>query len=708
MKKYFCLIASIVIGAISLSSCKAQDNDSLPSFEKSIYDTCKLEEGNCWGNCFWRYDRSTKTLTIEPAKEYTLERPYSAYMDRIENVVIEKGVKEIPDSAFEEFLNLKKLTLNEGLTTIGDFAFLGCDKLRSVNFPESLEEIGSRAFTFGTPFVNTSVSEYEMIHCNDFIFQKKDDGFYLFGYIGSDLEILLPNEFKYNGKTISEYKIDSYAFYNNYDLKKVIIPASCKEIGYSAFEGCESLSSIILSEGFESISSYAFYGCNSLSSITIPTSIESISYTSFSGCKKLEEVTILSDAVPSLDYFPVCQRLYLSDTVSNISKESKEPISMDIYTSSEYVKELFKDDERVIVHDKTSNERSIFNVGDYVFQMTSSGLYLIGYSGNDTDLVLPDEITYNGNIIHEYSITNNAFEGLGFIKSVTIPSSVKKIDKGSFDSCRGIEWFKLLGDVLQYVPDEVEEEMVEELSTLKKGYYYETSKDKHKFIGVEGQPTVFYILYSNHGWGLLSPRPHAFFYRELENPINYDDYFVDEGDFTFAYFNEKAYLYKYQGNDEVVTLPDSFTFKGKVIDKYEIYNSAFSNKNMQRLILSNSVTKIGSGAFFDCNYLLSVTIPRSVKEIDDNAFAYCENLVEFRITNSLKNLDFSVISDTKVKSISYLGSKKEASAIFEEIKKYYEDRIANEDSYFKYTLEKIECTDGILEFPKPEYKEETN
>ena len=52
----------------------------------------------------------------------------------------------------------------------------------------------------------------------------------------------------------------------------------------------------------------------------------------------------------------------------------------------------------------------------------------------------------------------------------------------------------------------------------------------------------------------------------------------------------------------------------------------------------NSVTSIGSSAFYRCDGLTSVTIPNSVTSIGEKAFAYCYGLTSIEIPNSVTSI----------------------------------------------------------------------
>ena len=55
-------------------------------------------------------------------------------------------------------------------------------------------------------------------------------------------------------------------------------------------------------------------------------------------------------------------------------------------------------------------------------------------------------------------------------------------------------------------------------------------------------------------------------------------------------------------------------------------------------IIPDSVTNIGDGAFYKCEYLKSINIPDSVTNIGDYAFVGCESLTSINIPNSVTNI----------------------------------------------------------------------
>ena len=74
------------------------------------------------------------------------------------------------------------------------------------------------------------------------------------------------------------------------------------------------------------------------------------------------------------------------------------------------------------------------------------------------------------------------------------------------------------------------------------------------------------------------------------------------GDYLFYTYDNVHYLLGYVGNDTDIKLPNSY--KG---ESYEIYQYAFYNRDdLTSVVISNSVTSIGTSAFSGCNSLMSI------------------------------------------------------------------------------------------------------
>ncbi len=125
----------------------------------------------------WNYDSDTKTLTFsgkEPIPSYDLdERPWKDYVEEVENIVINEGVRGIGNQAFSGFSGLTTVTIPASVTSIGKYAFNYCSGLTTITIPASVKSIGFYAFNSCTgltivtiPAGVTSIGNYAFEGCS--------------------------------------------------------------------------------------------------------------------------------------------------------------------------------------------------------------------------------------------------------------------------------------------------------------------------------------------------------------------------------------------------------------------------------------------------------------------------------------------------------------------------------------------------------------
>lgn len=84
---------------------------------------------------------------------------------------------------------------------------------------------------------------------------------------------------------------------------------------------------------------------------------------------------------------------------------------------------------------------------------------------------------------------------------------------------------------------------------------------------------------------------------------------------------------KYIGTNKITQVPDFIT---------KIGENAFSNRDVQKVILSPSLKLIGKNAFSWCEHLTEIELPDSLQMIDDGAFSNCCSLVNIKLPKDLK------------------------------------------------------------------------
>ena len=108
-----------------------------------------------------------------------------------------------------------------------------------------------------------------------------------------------------------------------------------------------------------------------------------------------------------------------------------------------------------------------------------------------------------------------------------------------------------------------------------------------------------------------------------------------------------AKVIEYNGTATDVSI--AITYQGLPVK--HIYSEAFNNTSIKSVIIPDSVTYIGSYAFYDCDSLTSVTIGNSVTNIGGSAFYSCNSLKKVNYTGTIDQwaeIDFTSSSSNPV------------------------------------------------------------
>lgn len=252
-------------------------------------------------------DRESGTLTVKGAGEMELFRaaraPWWAYNNEIKYVVVEEGITKIASVAFLN-TNMTKLTIPSTLVEIGADA-LSMTDLEEIVVPEN--------------------SKLSVLYVSNYFrnipwYKNQPDGPVYLGKLLVDYKGTMPDN---TTVTVKEgtYAINECAFYNQSNLKDVIVPDSVERIGYRAFyetgwynskPDCELIyigkilyhyktpwnfeedveDELVIPEGIVSISSEAFDGRCNFKTVVIPDSLEHIGVQAFYKCYDVEKIEI--------------------------------------------------------------------------------------------------------------------------------------------------------------------------------------------------------------------------------------------------------------------------------------------------------------------------------------------------------------------------------------------------------------------------------
>ena len=298
------------------------------------------------------FGKERKYYLVIPSKiKYKkVEYPVLAIIDdafsesRINELVIEEGVKYIGNRAFYCCRELTQVSLPSTIRFIGDEAFSVCDKVSRYSLSDSVS-IGRGAFSnnlslveVGMPKVVSNIGAQAFLACRKL---RKVT-------LPENLTHIADSVFKDCNRLASVtfpkslISIGNHAFRNCLLLRNFICPPNLRKIGSCAFCECSDLTTISLSDSLEEIGAGAFSGCNlQIKTLVIPPKIKEIGEDTFAK-NNMEEV-VIPEGVTSIGdrAFKYCSQL----KETNFPQSLKE-IGEDIFygcNSLEYVLARFNE-----------------------------------------------------------------------------------------------------------------------------------------------------------------------------------------------------------------------------------------------------------------------------------------------------------------------------------------------------------------------------
>lgn len=615
-----------------------------------------------------------------------------AYCSKLKSIEISDGVQGIDKYAFYQCANLTSISISNSIRYIGESAFSGCSSLivpiyneyvfaymprsytGSYSIPNGIESIGSNAFSGCSGL--TSIDANTVKYIGDASF--------------SGCSSLTSSTF-----SDSLLQIGTKAFNNCINLTSISLGDSVRTIYDHAFYNCTSLDSIVLPNTMYNIGEYAFYGCASLSSINIPSEViqfpkdrYNANYCSvFANCTNLKTVAINSNAIIGTDYTSTynlsnifgkqVEKYIIGENVNNIGDfafYNCENLTSVILQGQMYSRIL---DEDTYIIDEKGNE--IFKEAGESFSYWT-GIKTIGNNAFSRcskiqSIKIPDRTTkigYNafsgctnldtlvlGNKVSD--IGNDAFWGCSF-SSINIPSSVSKIGQEAFKNCSDLSKVEI-EDIASWANIDFADETANPLYIAKHLYL-----DDEEIINLIIPDTVRAIKnYAFINGENLQSVSIPYSVEEFSTSafsgcnnissvsINSDavaGHNYQEGNNMSHIFGEQ--VKEYVIGDSVSTIGsyafyecdsiDSFVFGKNVttIGSHAFYSAGKFSRRLDPIyedfVLPAKLTSIGAYAFFCWFGLTSLTLPDSMQYIGQAAFGGCQNLAYLSIPASLNSI----------------------------------------------------------------------
>ena len=588
---------------------------------------------------------------------------------------ISNSVTSIGDHAFTGCVSLKSVTIYDSVTSISDGAFFDCEGLKDVYYTSTEDEWNK--ITIGNDNENLTNAT---IHYN---FEPEPSNKQT-GSCGDNVTYSLDTEtgvltISGTGK-MKDYSGEDSPFYQNSNIKSVIIENGVTSIGNLAFSSCNSLIEVSLPSSIISLGVSAFSGCENLMSISIPANVADIQSIAFAGCKKLTSIEVDSN---------------------NENYSSINGVLFD------------KNITELVCYPAGKNDAS-YTVPNTVKSFAYGSFY---DCENLTSVIIPNGVT---------SIGGASFWNCKNLKSIVIPKSVTKIDLFSFNGCESLkdiyytgtqdEWNNItIGDGninltsatihYNFVPCTENQhnyygewKIIEEPTCTKAGLKQRTcSFDGYvqkEEIPAKGHTEVVINGYAAtcEKSGLTDGKKcsacgevleaqkeiaklgHSYTKTVVEPTCTEQGYTIykcetcgetKKADFVNAkghdFSNNAQFCLNGCGkvNPNYVA-PDTSTVQtGSCGDNViyslntetgvltisgtgEMTDSPFSqNSSIKSVIIENGVTSIVTYAFSGCTSLTSITIPDSVVSIGESAFDGCTSLVSVTLSKSITIIEYS-------------------------------------------------------------------
>ena len=377
---------TLVFGTALSTSVYAEDAET--TVEESIstsYDASVVKSGTCGEKATWTLD-ADGTLTISgTGKMDTSLYPWSEYKSTIKAVVIEEGITDISDKAFEDFTAMTSVSFPKSLKTIGVSAFHNCSALKAVKFPENLETVGAYAF-----ILCSSLETVDIPASLTYI------DFQVFHGCGSMRHI---NVAAGNPKYVS---VDDVLY--SKDMKEIITYAS-KRPG-TTFTVPESVEKLC-------VTSIDF--CDELTTVYIGKNVKDFAFAPFYSSMKLTDIIVSEDN----PYFKSVDGVVYS-------KDGKTLVAVPAgkdYTSFDIPSGV----TNIGIGALATTKIPKINIPDTVKVIDNAAFYA---NQQLTDITIPNSVT---------EIVDQAFMYCTKLKAVNVPASVKKIADLAFYNCTAMD-----------------------------------------------------------------------------------------------------------------------------------------------------------------------------------------------------------------------------------------------------------------------------
>lgn len=437
-------------------------------------------------------------------------------------------------------------------------------------------------------------------------------------------------------------------------ITTVVIDQGITNIGNHAFAGCRNLSTVTLPEGITSIGSNAFAGC-AVTEMTLPNSVRSIGSYAYNSCRKLEKITIpsgvtaigdsafgfcasLASAGPiggnyNIQYgwtskipdnaFSNCTNLTdvaISDDISEIGEsafigcdglvnitlpQNVEIIGKSAFQHCSNLEQIVLSDKLHSIEDYTfyyCTKLKNINIPDYV---ATIGTYAFANCTNLESIDIPESV---------HSIGGEAFYACTSLTQVVLSANVTNIGRSVFKNCTNLVSagpvggdFNIQFGWTQVIPDNAFSDC--NIITV-------TMPTTITSIGVQAFAQCYNLKSITIPDGVINIGDSAFSSCTGLTQVILPESVTNIGESVFR---------------NCINLDSAGPIGGQYDIQFgwmqQIPNNAFEECDIVSVTVPDSISRIGSDAFGNCDKLTNLILPSNVKSIMQGAFWECTGLI---------------------------------------------------------------------------------
>ncbi len=275
------------------------------------------------------------------------------------------------------------------------------------------------------------------------------------------------------------------------------------------------------------------------------------------------------------------------------------------------------DDLRLILNPGAEREEGALMGVKSVYFENETGLTLVSYAGQETELRLEDEC-FGKKVT---GIGEKVFYMFAYLKSIRLPSNLRIIGSAAFAGCSDLAGIDFPGTLEAIAPEAFFK------SGLKAVVFPESLKNvgEHAFMGcAELEKAVFKGKNTHLSSGAFARCALT----EIVLPENFTE-------LQSEVLRENRKLTH-------VRIPETVE---------AVWEYALADTGLKDIGLPESVEVIGEGAFANSKALESVRLGRNIREIGQSAFSFCPNLKSLSLTEGRFRLESGLLIDTEKRRV---------------------------------------------------------